>query len=91
MEFGFRLGELPQVVATTTPRPIKLLRDLLAQENKPHGTAVTRGSTYENVANLAPGFIARVAGATRGPGGGGKIGSARRGPRPLARASCRRR
>jgi phage terminase large subunit-like protein len=51
---------MPQVVATTTPRPIPLLKDLLAQKDQPHGTAVTRGSTYDNYANLAPGFIARV-------------------------------
>ena len=66
MEFGLRLGEMPQVIATTTPRPIKLLRDLITQENQPHGTAVTRGSTYENIANLAPGFIARVVGRYEG-------------------------
>jgi phage terminase large subunit-like protein len=28
--FGLRLGEDPRVVVTTTPRPIKLIRDLLA-------------------------------------------------------------
>lgn len=51
--FGLRLGEHPQVVATTTPKPIKLVRKLLADPT----TAITRGNTYENAANLAPTFI----------------------------------
>ena len=49
LELGLRLGTHPQVVATTTPRPIPLLRQLLADP----GTVVTRGSTYENTVNLA--------------------------------------
>jgi predicted phage terminase large subunit-like protein len=50
--FGLRLGDDPRAVITTTPRPIKALRELLAD---PH-TVPTRGSTYENRANLAPAF-----------------------------------
>jgi phage terminase large subunit-like protein len=42
-------------LATTTPRPIKLLKALLAREGQ--DVAVTRGSTFENEANLAPTFI----------------------------------
>jgi len=45
LELGLRLGRHPQVVATTTPRPIPLLRQLLADP----GTVVTRGSTYAMV------------------------------------------
>lgn len=50
LTFGLRLGNNPQIVATTTPRPIKLIRDLIAEPD----TVVTRGSTYENRANLSP-------------------------------------
>src|SRR5665213_1505306 len=32
--FGLRLGNAPRCVATTTPRPIKLIRDLLAREGQ---------------------------------------------------------
>jgi predicted phage terminase large subunit-like protein len=53
--FGLRLGKHPRWLATTTPRPVKLLRSLLAREGK--DVAVTRGSTFENEANLAPTFI----------------------------------
>jgi predicted phage terminase large subunit-like protein len=51
--FGLRLGTDPRVVATTTPRPVKLVRELLAAPT----TVVSRGSTYDNASNLAPAFI----------------------------------
>lgn len=41
---------------TTTPRPIPLLKALLAQPS----TQVTRGHTYENRANLAPAFMKTI-------------------------------
>jgi predicted phage terminase large subunit-like protein len=56
MEMGLRIGPRPQVVVTTTPRPIKLIKDLLADRM----TVATRGSTYENLVNLAPSFAARI-------------------------------
>lgn len=56
LELGLRLGDHPQVIATTTPRPIPLLRQLLADG----GTRVTRGHTYENTVNLAPSFKQRI-------------------------------
>ena len=49
---GLRLGLNPQVVITTTPKPIGLLRDLIADVD----TVATRGTTYENLANLSPRF-----------------------------------
>jgi phage terminase large subunit-like protein len=54
--FGMRLGAKPRVVVTTTPRPVKLVRDLIADRT----CAVTRGSTYENRANLAPAFFEQI-------------------------------
>jgi hypothetical protein len=54
--FGLRLGEAPRVCVTTTPRPIRLIKDLLADA----ATAVARGSTYENRAHLAPTFFDRI-------------------------------
>lgn len=54
--FGLRLGSAPQVVITTTPKPVKLIRDLIADP----GTVITRGSTYDNRQHLAPGFFARI-------------------------------
>jgi len=53
---GLRGGGDPRVVATTTPRPIPLIKALL----KDPTCVVTRGSSYENLANLAPAFIAQI-------------------------------
>ena len=50
---GLRLGENPKAIITTTPRPLKLLKTLMESEN----VYVTRGSTFDNEANLASGFI----------------------------------
>lgn len=52
---GLRTGNNPQVVVATTPRPIKIIKDLLAQEGK--RVAVTRGHTIENKDNLPPEYI----------------------------------
>lgn len=54
--FGLRLGDRPQAVVTTTPRPTKLMRDLLADPLTLH----SRHSTLENAENLAPAFLQRV-------------------------------
>ena len=59
---GMRLGNDPRVLATTTPRPVPLVRRLAAGE----GVAITRGATADNRANLAPGFVAAMAAAYGG-------------------------
>lgn len=54
--FGLRLGDDPRVVVTGTPKPIKLIKELI-QDSSTH---VTAGTTYENRRNLAPGFFEKV-------------------------------
>jgi len=54
--FGLRLGAHPQAVVTTTPRPVDIVRKLLKAET----TVKTFGSTYDNLANLAPAFAAQI-------------------------------
>jgi len=49
LQFGMRLGDTPQIVVTTTPRPTKLIKDLISRET----THITRGSTFENADNLS--------------------------------------
>lgn len=56
LQFGLRLGDDPRQIVTTTPRPIKALKDIVADPR----TIVTRGSMNENRANLAPSFIAKI-------------------------------
>jgi phage terminase large subunit-like protein len=57
---GLRLGKNPRCVVTTTPKPTRLIRDLLKREGQ--DVAVTRGRTEENRANLAPAFYSEIAG-----------------------------
>ena len=54
--FGLRLGSKPRAVVTTTPRPTRLIRDLIASPT----TVVTRGSTYDNRVNLPPAFFEQI-------------------------------
>lgn len=49
LQFGLRLGTFPQAIVTTTPRPTKIVKELMADPD----TVITRGSTYENKDNLA--------------------------------------
>ena len=55
-KFGLRLGAKPQAVLTTTPRPTRLIREIMADR----ATVTTNGSTYDNRANLAPSFFSAV-------------------------------
>ena len=54
--FGLRIGNKPRVIATTTPRPTKLIRHLIERAD----VAVTTGSTYDNLSNLSPSFMAEM-------------------------------
>ncbi len=56
LQFGLRLGNNPQTVITTTPKPTRIIREIM---NNLH-TVVTTGTTYENVANLAKQFIDHI-------------------------------
>jgi len=54
--FGLRLGENPQCIITTTPKPTPLIKQLIERED----VIVTSGSTFENVDNLAPSALAML-------------------------------
>lgn len=53
LRFGLRLGEDPRLVVTSTPRPIRALKALIAEP----GARVTRAGTSANAAHLAPAFL----------------------------------
>jgi len=61
---GLRMGNKPQAVVSTTPRPIKAIKELVKDErteDNPTGrVAVTRGHTLENKDNLAPDFLSYI-------------------------------
>jgi predicted phage terminase large subunit-like protein len=56
LQFGLRLGKHPRQCITTTPRPIPVLREILASPL----THTTRGSTFDNRANLADSFFDQI-------------------------------
>ena len=56
LQLSLRLGARPQQMVTTTPRPIGTLKAIMARND----SALTRGTTYDNRANLAPAFFAEV-------------------------------
>lgn len=55
LQFGLRIGN-PRQIVTTTPRPIPLLKALIADK----GTVVTKGRTLDNRANLAGKFLKTI-------------------------------
>lgn len=63
---GNRLGSHPQVVLTTTPRPLKLIRELIRDPS----THTTSGSSYDNLDNVSDvwrrTFLARFEGTRLG-------------------------
>ncbi len=53
LEHALRLGDRPQMLVTTTPRPIGALKRLLCARD----TAVTRAATWDNRHNVSRDFI----------------------------------
>lgn len=56
LQMGLRLGGDPRTVVTTTPKPVRLIRDLLQDTT----VMVSRGTTYENRRHLAASFLRQV-------------------------------
>lgn len=56
LQFGLRLGDFPRTIITTTPRPLPLIRKLVADPK----VAVTRGATWDNKANMPESFILEI-------------------------------
>jgi phage terminase large subunit-like protein len=56
LEFGMRTGKNPQKLISTTPKPTLLLKAIIADP----ATVITRGSTFDNAANLAAKFLGRI-------------------------------
>ena len=53
---GLRLGDLPQAIVTTTPRPIPIIKSLVTDPDN----FITTGSTFENKENLSAVFFKKV-------------------------------
>jgi phage terminase large subunit-like protein len=62
LQFGLRLGDKPRQLVTTTPRPTKLLKRIIAEPT----TVMTRMTTAENRRHLAESFLSAVVARYRG-------------------------
>lgn len=58
MQLGLRLGKHTRCVWTTTPKPVPIIKERVMDEDERH--IITRGTTYENQANLAQSFYDEV-------------------------------
>ncbi len=68
---GMRLGDHPRTVATTTPRPVPLVRALMGLDGTlPNGVVITRGRTTDNGAHLPESYVS----AMQGTYGGTRLG-----------------
>jgi phage terminase large subunit-like protein len=56
LNFGLRVGIRPRKLITTTPKPSKMLKAIIADPT----TVITRGKTADNEKNLAPSFMAGI-------------------------------
>jgi phage terminase large subunit-like protein len=53
---GMRLGKKPRQIVTTTPRPTPVVKELVRRPD----VYITKGSTYDNRANLSENFFSHV-------------------------------
>lgn len=56
LQFTMRSGPDPRVFVTTTPRPIPVLKEIVADPT----TVITSGSTFDNAENLPAQFLAKL-------------------------------
>ncbi len=56
LRMATRLGAIPQILLTTTPLPMRWLKELMAEPS----IKVTRGGTQDNAANLPAAYLTRL-------------------------------
>ena len=56
LQFALRLGETPQAVVTTTPKPLRFLKKIMEDP----ATVTVKLATADNEDNLAPAFLAEM-------------------------------
>lgn len=66
LRIATRLGRNPQILATTTPKRVKILFDLLKEKEKNDRIWLTRGSTFDNAGNLAGSYLDAITGVYGG-------------------------
>lgn len=67
MRIATRLGRSPQMVVTTTPKKVGVMRSLLKEAvEHPGRVRISRGATMDNAGNLAGGYLEGVLGIYEG-------------------------
>ena len=61
-----RLGNNPQIIATTTPKRVPILYDLIAESDKTGKVFISKGSTMDNAGNLSDGYLTAITGVYEG-------------------------
>lgn len=56
LQFGLRLGDWPRQLITTTPKPLKVIKNIMSQPT----TISTHMKTMDNARNLAPSFMKQM-------------------------------
>lgn len=59
LQFCMRGSKNPRIIISTTPKPTKLIKELVARAGT-DGVVITRSSTYDNRANLPPSFFSHL-------------------------------
>jgi predicted phage terminase large subunit-like protein len=59
LAFCMRGSKSPKIIISTTPRPTKLIKELVARAGS-DGVVVSKSSTYDNRANLPPSFFSHL-------------------------------
>lgn len=57
IEISTRLGESPQILSTTTPKRVHVMRDLFERAEKGESTLLVQGSSWENRSNLSKEYM----------------------------------
>ena len=61
-----RLGQSPQIIATTTPKRVPVLYDLIAEAEKTGKVYISKGSTMDNAGNLSDTYLTAITGVYEG-------------------------
>lgn len=61
-----RLGDHPQIIATTTPKRVPILYSLISESEKTKRVHISKGSTMDNSGNLSEAYLEAIMGVYSG-------------------------
>ncbi len=61
-----RLGNKPQIIATTTPKRVPVLYSLIEEAKKTGKVVISKGSTLDNAGNLSESYLQAITGVYEG-------------------------